>query len=454
MKRPKWLGGGSKPPKLHPELPPPTGPLREFVYLDEISVISLVASRRGAVPEAVTRSEAARDTAEISSKLAANAAVVKAELGSKLASESTKGVTTVAKSVVQTTFKDLREIEDEDLLLRVPRPGDPPTVLAATDLLRLATSAAGAGWIVDASELQRGKPIEVEVELETDPLFRTSTAISEVLSLMGEISDLVSGVTASELAEMKQFNKVLERLLAGLVPLRGRIVDYRLVAVRDHELIVHRRIVEDLGLECCELTLVGVAARDLFWKDLRLVLFSGARYTVFCRMARTGVHRAWNPVKLAEALREIAPPLAEQLQQLGPQLQNLMRSGVLAELPAGGRESMMRQALIVYGQAGAAACGATFSEAEMEAADLLTPDQCARHLDVESQREAFAAVTSELRDRFEREFSSKEALDLRWAALTDAGLVEGSDRPSPANVALAVGSEQRLLEIEPVAIYW
>ena len=118
MKLPKWLGGKPTPPPMHPELPPPSGPLREFVYLDEISVISLVASRRGAVPEAVTRSESARDSAELSSKISANAAVLKSEVGGKLATESARGVTTVAKSVVQATFKDLLEIEEDRLRLR------------------------------------------------------------------------------------------------------------------------------------------------------------------------------------------------------------------------------------------------------------------------------------------------------------------------------------------------
>lgn len=453
MKRPKWLGGESKPREQHPELPPPTGPLREFVYLDEVSVISLVASRRGAVPEAVTRSESARDTAEISSKLAASAAVVKGEVGSKLASESTGGVTTVAKSIAQTTFKDLREIEEEDLLLRVPPPTKSPKVRSADDLLRLATAGEAAGWTVAASQLQRGEPMEVEVELETDPLFRGSTVLSEVLSLMGDVSDVVPEVGARGMTEMNRLNQVLERLLAGLVPLRGRLVDHRLAVVRDRELIVHRRIIEDLGLESCALSVVGVAARDLFWKDLRLVLFSGARYTVFCRMGRSGVHRSWNPVKLAEPLREIAPHIAEQLQQLGPHLQNAMRAGV-GELPAATREGMMRQALILYGHAAAAVAGSMISEAEMDEAGLLSQEQCARHTDVESQREAFRAVTAELRERFELDLSSEKAQELRWAALTQAGLVEDFGPQPTSELGSPARLDQPLLEIEPVAIYW
>jgi hypothetical protein len=176
MRRPKWLGGKPKSAPVHPELPAPTGPLREFVYLDEVSVISLVASRRGAVPEAVTRSESARDTADLNSKIAVNAGVLKSDVGSKLGSETTKGVTTVAKSIVQSTFKDLHEIEADRLTLKAPPPdAEQPKAGSLDDLIRLAGTSRGQGWVIAPSSLRRGDPIEVEVELSADPLFRLRT---------------------------------------------------------------------------------------------------------------------------------------------------------------------------------------------------------------------------------------------------------------------------------------
>lgn len=454
MKLPDWLKRRPQDPNQHPELPPPLGPRREFVYLDEVSVISLVASRRGEVPEAVTRSESARDSAELNAKIAGNVGVVKSEIGSKLATEASRGVTTVAKSIVQTTFKDLRQIEDDNLLLRVPPPGDAPNVQAADDLLRVATKPEAAGWVVGAAELYRGCPFEVEIELTADPLFRTTTAISEVLSLMGDMGDLVPGVSAQEIADMERLATVLERLLAGLVPIRGRMVDYRLVVVRGCELVVHSSILDRLGLSSRELSVVGVASRDLFWKDLRRVMFSDARYTVFCRMSRTGVQRNWNPVKLAEALREVAPQLEDQMQQLGPMLQNSIRSGAAGEPPAGGRDEKMRKALILYAQAAAATVGATVLEADLEGDGLLSEGQCGRHGDVLSQRDAFKAVNDELRSQFQLELSSDQALGLRQDALARTGLVDRGDEPAPTAGTSSAPPDERLLEVEPVAIYW
>jgi hypothetical protein len=452
MKRPKWLGGPRDPKPMHQELPAPTGPLREFVYLDEVSVISLVASRRGAVPEAVTRSESARDTAELAGKIAANAAVVKSEVASKLTAESTKGVTTVAKSVVQATFKDLLEIEQSGLRLRVGNNDRPPEAQSGGDLVRLAAEDKESAWVVTATSLHRGEPVELEVELQADPLFRVNTVISEGLDLMVNMTD-ETGMTSHEISDMRRISAVLDRLLVGLVPLRGRVVDYRLVDVHGCELVVHRQLVDALSLPSRDLTLVAVASRDLFWKDLRRVVFSGARHTVFCRISRNGIQRKWNPVKLAEAMQDMVPEMGEQLQQLASYIQSAMRSGVRGEIAAGSRESMMRQALVSYAQRAAAAKHAEVSELDLEDAGLLTDVQLRRYDGPDAWRDSFRAIDLELRKRFELELSRQEAKDLRSAVLREAGLIEGSPATDDPNLTAAAPPEW-LLEVEPVAIYW
>lgn len=453
MKRPRWLGGKPDPLRMHPALPPPTGPLREFVYLDEISVISLVASRRGAVPEAVTRSESARDSAELSSTITASAAVLKSEVGSKLASDATRGVTTVAKSVVQATFKDLLEIEEDRVRLRVGNDDEPPRVTSADDLVHFAAQGEHSNWFVSASKLHRGDPLELEVELEADPLFRVNTVISEGLDLMVNMLD-ESGVTGQEISEMRRISATLEGLLAGLVPLRGRATDYRLVNVRGVELVVHRRIAERLALPTRDLTLVAVASRELFWKDLRRVVFSRAHYTVFCRVARSGIQRSWNPVKLAEAMQDMVPQMGDQIQQLAEHIQSAMRSGARGELAAGSRESMMRQALVAYAQKAAAQEATAISAPEIERAGLLTAAQLGRHADPEAWRESFQAVDDDLRDRLGIELSPDDALELRSDSLRAAGLMEGDAPVEAAHTHQTGPPEQWLLEVEPVAIYW
>ena len=454
MRRPKWLGGKLKSAPVDPELPAPTGPLREFVYLDEVSVISLVASRRGAVPEAVTRSESARDTAELNSQIAVNAGVLKSGIGSRLGSETSKGVTTVAKSIVQSTFKDLHEIEGDRLTLKAPPPdAEEPKAGSFNDLTRLAGTSRGQGWVIAPSSLRRGDPIEVEVELSADPLFRLRTAISEGLVLMDDVG-AIAGVGSQELADVQRLSQVLERLLSGLVPLQGRLVDYQILRAGEGELIVHRRLVEALDLPAQELSVVGVASRELFWKDLRRVLFAGARYTAFCRIARPGLQRRWNPVKLAEVMSELAPDLEEQLQQPVVQIQKALRGAAQGDKALGGREAMMLNALTSYVEAAGALRGTTVSMPELEAAGVLDDTQLTKHTDVEAWREPFAVATDVLREQFDVELSAEEALELRWAAVLAAGLVDGLGSAGTPQLVAATTSDRRLIEVEPVAIYW
>ena len=62
-------------------------------------------------------------------------------------------------------------------------------------------------------------------------------------------------------------------------------------------------------IKTCSAFVVGVTQRDLFWKDIRQVLFSGARYTVFCRLGMSGLADKWHPVKVADVLAGIAPTI-------------------------------------------------------------------------------------------------------------------------------------------------
>jgi hypothetical protein len=270
---------------------------------------------------------------------------------------------------------------------------------------------------------------------------------------MDDVGD-IAGVGDHELAEVQRLSQVLERPLSGLVPLQGRLVDYQILGSGDYELIVHRRLVEALDLPAQELTVVGVASRELFWKDLRRVLFVGAQYTVFCRIARPGLQRQWNPVKLAEVMSELAPNLEDQLQQLVVQIQGAIRGAAQGDDARGGREAMMLNALTSYAEAAAASRDTTVSMPEFEAAGVLDDTQLAKHTDVETWREPFAVATDVLRERFDIELSAEEAQELRWAAVLRAGLVDGLGPAGTSQVMAVTTSDRRLIEVEPVAIYW
>ena len=70
---------------------PPRFPLREFVYLDEVSMKSLLVSQQGELATEFSEQNVLVEQAEISSKLSAAPKGVGAEIGSRFASTSTLG---------------------------------------------------------------------------------------------------------------------------------------------------------------------------------------------------------------------------------------------------------------------------------------------------------------------------------------------------------------------------
>ena len=105
----------------------------------------------------------------------------------------------------------------------------------------------------------------------------------------GIIEDSRSFVTAELYAQMrgglKAVSNVLQQMLIGLIPVKCRAVDYRVVRTNGKSLIVHRRILDQIPSQQLpkyeELYVTGVTEETLFWKDVRRVLFSGSQYRFF-----------------------------------------------------------------------------------------------------------------------------------------------------------------------------
>src|ERR1700684_3880316 len=86
-------------------------PLREFVYLDEVSVFSLIASRLGPVANEVTASESNFLRSEVGANAGASAGLVGTEISSSVASEMTSGSQVMRKATVESTFRELLAYE-------------------------------------------------------------------------------------------------------------------------------------------------------------------------------------------------------------------------------------------------------------------------------------------------------------------------------------------------------
>lgn len=436
------------------------GSLREFVYLDEVSVYSLLASRKGAVPAEINESESALIRSDIASKASANAGVAKGEVSSSLEAQQGSGTQVVRKALVQSTFKELFDLERQTLPLRVdPLSGSPPSFNDAMAVLDHARTTS-SGWATLAQELRRGTLLEFEVELEAEGIFRMNAIMNSFFEIVEENPKLRGSASLPNLVDGYMTNQLLERLLVGLVPIRGRAVDYCSAMIDSTEVIVHRRVLDDLNdpdIAVRPLYVVGVTERDLFWRDIRRVLFSHSKYSVLCRLGRDGPQATWTPVKLVDVLQEVSSDLGSSIHEIGGYLD---RQGGLGsgEADDTAQDAAMQNALAIY------------------ASDIVKQYQCEQPSDGseplpnlppkagddayetrEGRRAAFAELTKRLEAQFGLQVEPLVAAQLRQAALDAAGFDMEGNLPEQAQAEERVdlpGQEPRYLDSNIVAIYW
>lgn len=417
--------------------------LREFVYLDEVSVFSLLASRLGPIATEFTENQRAS---------------LKADLGG-IAGSAETGSQVLRKSTVQTSFKELYELERNSLALRpvdqrvrIPRVNDIQHAIAIKDVL------IADGWMIDPKALRRGNLVEAEVQLEASDIFRVSSVLSTILEIIDE-NPAMFGVESANLTQGKAAGRVLDKLLVGLVPVTGVAVDYEVVAVENKEWIVHKSLLAAISdsnsLQPYPLYVVGVAEQSLFWKDVRRVLFSNARFRVLCRLAQDELKQSWTPVKLANILDLVKPGLGDQIDTLGSTVLASMVNASATDERAD-RKRLVENALIRYGILLAEHHNREISVLDISAAAIPSEDQSINFDTLEGRRRAFNQVSTFLTGRFNIVFDPLVVAQYRAVALLEAGLdIRGKPLPSDtATTALDNPSEKRFLDSELVAIYW
>jgi len=370
----------------------------------------------------------------------------------------TLGAQVLRRSSVQAKFKTLIEDEQENLAVGAPASTGPPSHVQTYDeLAGLAHGRGARPWLIEAGELTRGQLLEIEVELEAEDLFKFTTTLSTMLALARELREQVKDVDLSSLTEAANLIKVFDQLLDGLVPLRGRCVDWRWLRLDDRDWLVHAQLVDQLDpatqAQTQPLSVVGVAETQLFWKDLRRVLFSNSRYFVFARLGKDGVKRSWTPVKLVHILESVMPEQDLDVGALGQQLMAAFRETHATSTSEESRDqASMRRTLILYGALLAHHLGHEDSPTELEVDGLLSTAQLDADGSIETERTAFGAITKHLEAQTSLTVDPEVALDLREQARERSACSPIEPSSPPAEVSPV--QEHGFLDTEIVAIYW
>lgn len=406
-------------------------PLREFVYLDEASVVSLLASRLGPLAEQITESASTTRGSEFGltgSFTTGGSPKPSGQLGTaaKLTSSDMRGSSTVRKASAQSNFRELYKYERRRIVnLRSKRNGLVQDVDGET-----------------ASQLKRGNLVELDVELEADPSFAANLVLSEVALMIGPDAEEF-GIASSDLNKLSAVNRIIGRLQVGLVPVRARVVGY-----------THLQS-SVAGVRHVPIYLVGLTNSDGYWQDTRTALFSKRQYTLLARLSGDGFEEEWSPNKLLTVLESRAPQLARAIGQV-----STLDFGDVgdddSELPANG----INEALEIYVESALRDHGKLGEEITYSPAIDRTTGET-----VDLRRKAFAEA-DEFLATFGVVLDRDEAAAARESALQQAGVVRDLGSVAPASSSARSDTDfQQLrgstsgptpvyLDAEIVAIYW
>lgn len=426
-------------------------PLREFVYLDEVSLTSLLVSQRDTIPEQVKSGRSVSEQVEISAKASVDAVAAKAESATRYQTANSSSVESSRKAVVQTLFNELRD--DASLPIALHEGATGPVILHRHEG---AANDGHRGWRGD--DLQRGQLIELDVVLEVDPVFRFGTMLSEFSALAAEHPQMAGPAGLAMLDGIEPVKKVLDRLLAGLIPLRATACNYVVATVDGADYVIRSSTASELDLSTRPLEVVGVTEHIGYWKDIRRVLFSSAEFTILCRVARPSIHATWTPVKVAHLFGDVAPNLVAQIDTLS----KAGTTGIDRLPPEQSHLSLVR-ALAIYADQITSTTNEnirTATAAELIEIAARAPDEASPS----AQRQAFAAVHQLIFARDPESAPTPEQdLDARRIAREQAGLPV---LPSgPATLAAEGAPDEvpnvqteadlaKLIDVEIVAIYW
>lgn len=439
---------------------------REFVYLDEVSVTSLVAARHGSIAETFKNTHSETSGAQVGSSLSVPSTPLSpgANLTSRMTSSRTTTQEVVRRAVVQGTFRSLR-ITDTDLKLSVEdkQPENkPPPATSEAELSKTLNKLVKQRRAVRVTDLKRGDVIELRVQLNADPTYQFAAAASAMLDLIKGRSAMF-GIDENQFADIAPMLELIPQLLVDLVPVKAKVISHQRIDLNNEMWLVDTAMLtpgSPLASAAGSIAIAGVTEIPLYWKDARRVLFDNSEYTVYVRLAKPGLATTWTPIKLADVFDTLDPKIGKEFRELPDAFKNLHKAG--AEVQAVPyAEIFAIEGLIPFGQALARQTGRIIDEGTLTSAAHEAGETI-------SDIDKIGDITA-TRSAFEHIVAAVEASPPLLMAPIDRDLVADLREPHQA-VAQVMASlpalqaaieepeeaepDPKLLEVEFVAIYW
>ncbi|ROT93301.1 hypothetical protein EB810_14475 [Altererythrobacter sp. FM1] len=429
-------------------------PLREFIYLDEVSLASLLASQKGEITENITSQIEEGRSLESGGKVGVNGPLLpSAEASSRFQTTNSTALQTVRKANAQSLFRELHELEH----LRKIKPTKPKCSAASFSEFIASLNSDSA---FKAQDLKRGDLVEFKVKLSASWIFQISTMVAEFSEMFDESPTLfLENVKFSDLYQAKNVNKIINKLLAGLIPIDGLVTEYGVVEYEGEDYIIHSSVIKKFGLDNRPLQIVGVTEHLAYWKDIRRILFADSEFTVLCRLSKSGLQTDWNPIKVADIFSQFAPDLAGQI-EVSSRAAIAQSSRAREEPKPDGQSQKLMVALLRYKDLLVAQLDREVSTQEAQEIDRSISNLRLVSNSAEGQRAAFAQTKAVVEDLIGETIDPNADLELRARVrqIQDLPLLprnsdpqQGEQDSEPVEIEK---TDNRLLDVEVVAIYW
>lgn len=414
----------------------------------------MLASQKGELTENVTSQVEEGSLLESGGKIGFNGPLLpSAEASSRFQTTNSNALQTVRKANAQSLFRELHELEH----LRKIKPKDQKC--SAASISELIASPNG-NWAYNAQNLNRGDLVEFRVKLSASWIFQISTMVAEFSEMFDESPALfLENVKFADLYEAKNVNKIINKLLAGLIPIDGLVTEYSVVQHEGEDYIIHSSAIEKFELEARPLQIVGVTEHLAYWKDIRRILFADSEFTVLCRLAKSGIQTEWNPIKVADIFGQFAPDLAGQI-EASSRAAIAQSTRTREEPKADDLSQKLIVALVRYKDLLIAQSGRDVTAEESQAIDKSISNLRFVSNSAEGQRAAFSQTKALVETLIGEGVDADTDLGLREGVRlaqdlpllpTTPETQQGAQNSEPVEIE---NTDNRLLDVEVVAIYW
>jgi len=424
--------------------------IREFVYLDEISVESLLASTDGEVLVERTSTESRSSESSLSGSVEGKTPFGVASFSPALSKSRGNEVQELRKSVAQSAFARFRTKNISQFVIR-PLPGriskGVQRKLNALDASTLRKYGQG----LPVAELKRGDLLEIEATIAAADIFKVRTALSAITGVVDSHPSFLTTEIRDQLAMSKPLISLIDSLNGDAIPIRGESASVIVSDVSGEPwLLSPQGVVSPSGQE------LAVEAQTLarwFWGDVGRILFRPARYKMLCRVLLPELRDDPSGSYVGSILRTVSDDLAQTVDSLGSNFLSALRTGhqqgvsganvLRTEDVLARYVQLLNEVTEVHGSMVQLSAGETAILGGLSLKQASVPVQTEFFRAIDRAAGVDASRVSEeargaLRDRVRDEFGLWP-----WSVPTGAASI---DTPAP--------SSPPLLEVEIIAVYW